>query len=113
MINLSEATGGPRAWAMRRMGFARAQPILRDPAPPAAETIVPISTDIAKRVYDHTFKLDPIVRSLLDTDFYKLMMLQMIWGLYRDVQVTFSLINRTTRVRVADEVDEQELRDQL
>jgi nicotinate phosphoribosyltransferase len=74
---------------------------------------VSISTDIAKRVYDHTFKLDPIVRSLLDTDFYKLMMLQMIWGLYRDVQVTFSLINRTTRVRVADEIDEHELRDQL
>ena len=72
-----------------------------------------VSTDIAKRVYDHTFKLDPIVRSLLDTDFYKLMMLQMIWGLYRDVQVTFSLINRTTRVCVADEVDERQLRDQL
>jgi nicotinate phosphoribosyltransferase len=74
---------------------------------------VTISTDIAKRVYDHTFKLDPIVRSLLDTDFYKLMMLQMIWGLYRDVQATFSLINRTTRVGVAEEVDERELRDQL
>src|ERR1700751_4045991 len=71
------------------------------------------TVDIAKRVYDHTFKLDPIIRSLLDTDFYKLMMLQMIWGLYRDVRVTFSLINRTTRVRVADEIDEHELRDQL
>jgi nicotinate phosphoribosyltransferase len=69
--------------------------------------------DIAKRVYDHTFKLDPIVRSLLDTDFYKLMMLQMIWGLYRDVPVTFSLINRTARVRVAEEIEERELRDQL
>ncbi len=53
------------------------------------------------------------MRSLLDTDFYKLMMLQMIWGLYRDVQVTFSLLNRTTRVRVADEIDEGELRTQL
>jgi nicotinate phosphoribosyltransferase len=72
-----------------------------------------VSTDIAKRVYDHTFKLDPIVRSLLDTDFYKLMMLQMIWGLYRDVHVTFSLINRTTHVRVGEEVDEAELRAQL
>ncbi len=72
-----------------------------------------ISTDIAKRVYDHTFKLDPIIRSLLDTDFYKLMMLQMIWGLYRDVNVTFSLLNRTTRVRIADEIDEGELRTQL
>jgi nicotinate phosphoribosyltransferase len=70
-------------------------------------------TDIAKRVYDHTWKLDPIVRSLLDTDFYKLLMLQMIWGLHRDVQVTFSLYNRTRRVRLADEVDEMELRAQL
>jgi nicotinate phosphoribosyltransferase len=70
-------------------------------------------TDIAKRVYDHTWKLDPIIRSLLDTDFYKLLMLQMIWGLYRDVRATFSLINRTTRVRIADEIDERELRDQL
>jgi nicotinate phosphoribosyltransferase len=78
-----------------------------------AENDVTISTDIAKRVYDHTFKLDPIVRSLLDTDFYKLMMLQMIWGLYRDIRVTFSLINRTGRVRVAEEIDERELRDQL
>ena len=71
------------------------------------------TTDIATRVYNHTWKLDPIIRSLLDTDFYKLLMLQMIWGLYRDVQVTFSLVNRTTRVRIAEEVDERELRDQL
>jgi nicotinate phosphoribosyltransferase len=70
-------------------------------------------TDIARRVYNHTWKLDPIVRSLLDTDFYKLLMLQMIWGLYPKVDVTFSLINRTKSVRIADEIDEQELRDQL
>src|SRR5262249_26741459 len=71
------------------------------------------TVDLAKRVYDHTWKLDPIIRSLLDTDFYKLLMLQMIWGLYRDVQVTFSLHNRTRRVRIADEIDEGELREQL
>lgn len=70
-------------------------------------------TDIARRVYNHTWKLDPIVRSLLDTDFYKLLMLQMIWQLYPDVDATFSLINRTKTVRLADEIDEQELRDQL
>jgi nicotinate phosphoribosyltransferase len=70
-------------------------------------------TDIARRVYDHTWKLDPIIRSLLDTDFYKLLMLQMIWGLYRDVEATFTLINRTTSVRLAEEVDENELRSQL
>ncbi|MCH8686595.1 nicotinate phosphoribosyltransferase [Pedomonas mirosovicensis] len=72
-----------------------------------------IFTDIATRTYNHGWRLDPIVRSLLDTDFYKLLMLQMIWGLYRDVNVTFSLINRTTSVRIADEINEDELRAQL
>lgn len=70
-------------------------------------------TDIARRVYNHTWKLDPIIRSLLDTDFYKLLMLQMIWGLYPKVDATFSLINRTASVRLADEIDEGELRAQL
>ena len=70
-------------------------------------------TDIARRVYNHTFKLDPIVRSLLDTDFYKLLMLQMVWGLYPKVEATFSLINRTNSVRLADEIDIDELRAQL
>lgn len=70
-------------------------------------------TDIAKRVHDHTWKLDPIIRSLLDTDFYKLLMLQMIWGLYGEVDATFSLINRTSSVRLADEIDEKQLREQL
>ncbi|QNE32923.1 nicotinate phosphoribosyltransferase [Sphingomonas sp. NBWT7] len=70
-------------------------------------------TDIASRTYDHGFRLDPIVRSLLDTDFYKLLMLQMIRHLYPDVQATFALINRTTSVRLADDIDEGELRAQL
>src|SRR5690349_19077030 len=70
-------------------------------------------TDIARRVYNHTWKLDPIVRSLLDTDFYKLLMLQMIWGLYPKVDATFSLINRKQTVHLADEIDEGELRAQL
>jgi len=69
-------------------------------------------TDIARRVYNHAWKLDPIVRSLLDTDFYKLLMLQMIWGMYPKVDATFSLINRSP-VRLADEIDEGELREQL
>ena len=70
-------------------------------------------TDIARRVYNHTWKLDPIVRSLLDTDFYKLLMLQMIWGLYPKVDATFSLINRKHSVRLGEEIDETELRAQL
>lgn len=71
------------------------------------------NVDLAKRAYDHGWRLDPIVRSLLDTDFYKLLMLQLIWRRYRDVPVTFSVINRTTSVRLAEEVDEVELRAQL
>lgn len=70
-------------------------------------------TDIATRVFNHAWKLDPIIRSLIDTDFYKLLMLQMIWKLYPGVNAAFTLINRTTSVRLADEIDEQELRDQL
>src|SRR3984885_8664945 len=69
--------------------------------------------DLATRVYNHTFRIDPIVRTLLDTDFYKLLMLQMIWKLHAERRVTFQLINRNTAVRIADIVDERELIDQL
>src|SRR5579871_2356092 len=69
--------------------------------------------DIATRVYNHQFRIDPVVRTLLDTDFYKLLMLQMIWKLHRHRRVTFQLINRTHEVRIADIVDKQELIDQL
>ncbi len=69
--------------------------------------------DFAKRVYDHTFKMDPIVRSILDTDVYKLLMLQTILQEWRDIPVTFSLINRSKTVKLADEIDEAELREQL
>ena len=69
--------------------------------------------DFAQRVYDHTFKMDPIVRSILDTDVYKLLMLQTIQQEWQDIPVTFSLINRSTTVRLAEEIDETELREQL
>ena len=51
--------------------------------------------DIATRVWNHKWKIDPIVRSLIDTDFYKLLMCQSIFRNKPDTQVTFSLINRT------------------
>ncbi|MGA7325127.1 MAG: hypothetical protein WBX25_11725, partial [Rhodomicrobium sp.] len=70
-------------------------------------------SDIATRVYNHGWRLDPIIRSLLDTDFYKLLMLQMIRRLYADVEVTFSIINRTHSVRLAEVIDESNLRAQL
>ncbi len=69
--------------------------------------------DIAQRVWNHKWKIDPIVRSLIDTDFYKLLMCQSIFRNKPDTTVTFSLINRTKSVRLADLVDEGELREQL
>ncbi|RPE81945.1 nicotinate phosphoribosyltransferase [Vulcaniibacterium tengchongense] len=72
-----------------------------------------ILTDLATRAYNHNWRLDPVVRSLLDTDFYKLLMLQMIWLRYPKVQATFELINRSRQVRLAEVVPESELRAQL
>ena len=69
--------------------------------------------DIAKRVYDHQWKIDPIIRSLIDTDFYKLLMAQSVFRHQQDANVTFSLINRTKDVKLAEIVDEGELREQL
>ena len=69
--------------------------------------------DIATRVYNHKWKIDPIVRSLIDTDFYKLLMCQSIFRNKPDTTVTFSLINRSTHVPLAKLIDEGELREQL
>jgi nicotinate phosphoribosyltransferase len=69
--------------------------------------------DIATRVWSHKWKIDPIVRSLLDTDFYKLLMCQSVFRSKSSTQVTFSLINRSNDIRLADLVDEGELREQL
>ncbi len=69
--------------------------------------------DIATRVYNHKWKIDPIIRSLIDTDFYKLLMCQSVFRNKPDTRVTFSLINRTNSIRLADLVDEGELREQL
>ncbi len=69
--------------------------------------------DIATRVWNHKWKIDPIVRSLIDTDFYKLLMCQSIFRNRPDTTVTFSLINRTTSDPLANLIDEGELREQL
>ncbi len=69
--------------------------------------------DIATRVWNHKWKIDPIVRSLIDTDFYKLLMCQSIFRNKRDTQVVFSLINRSKEIPLADLIDEGELREQL
>jgi len=69
--------------------------------------------DIARRVWNHKWKIDPIVRSLLDTDFYKLLMCQSIFRNKPDTYVTFSLINRSKNIKLAELIDEDELREQL
>ena len=69
--------------------------------------------DIATRVHNHNWKIDPIVRSLLDDDFYKLLMCQSIFRNSPDTTVTFSLINRSSKIRLAEVIDEGELREQL
>ncbi len=69
--------------------------------------------DIATRVWNHKWKIDPIVRSLIDTDFYKLLMCQSVFRNHPDTHVQFSLINRTRKIRLAELVDEGELREQL
>ena len=69
-------------------------------------------TDLVARD-DCCFHRDPIVRSLLDTDFYKLLMLQLIRMRHPEVRVTFELINRSRDVRLADVIAEDELRAEL
>ncbi len=69
--------------------------------------------DIATRVHNHKWKIDPIVRSLIDTDFYKLLMCQSVFRNKPDTRVTFSLINRSKGIRLAELIDEGELREQL
>ena len=69
--------------------------------------------DIATRVYNHNWKIDPIVRSLIDTDFYKLLMCQSVHRNRPDTNVVFSLINRTKSIPLARLIDEGELREQL
>lgn len=70
-------------------------------------------TDLATRVYNHKWKIDPIVRSLIDTDFYKLLMAQSVFLKKPNTRVTFSLINRSSHIPLAKLIDEGELRAQL
>jgi nicotinate phosphoribosyltransferase len=69
--------------------------------------------DFATRAWNHSFPFDPIVRSLLDTDFYKLLMQQFIWEHYPNERVTWRMANRSTSVRLADEIELGAVREQL
>ena len=65
--------------------------------------------NFAERAHNHNWELDPVIRSLLDTDFYKLLMLQFIWKHYRTTHVSFSLFNRSASVRLAESFQTSEL----
>ncbi|TSC61079.1 MAG: nicotinate phosphoribosyltransferase, partial [Parcubacteria group bacterium Greene0416_14] len=57
--------------------------------------------------------MEQIITSLLDNDWYKYPMGQLIWRHFRDAEVTFSLTNRTKSVRLAEIINEEELRYEL
>ena len=58
--------------------------------------------DIATRVWNHKWKIDPIVRSLIDTDFYKLLMCQSVFPQQTATHRSRSrLINRTKSIGCA------------
>jgi nicotinate phosphoribosyltransferase len=69
--------------------------------------------NLPRRAHDHNWEIDPITRSLLDTDFYKLLMLQFIWKCFPRTKASFSLINRSTDVRLADIIPVSLLREHL
>jgi nicotinate phosphoribosyltransferase len=69
--------------------------------------------NFAERAHNHNWELDPVIRSLLDTDFYKLLMLQFIWKHFPATRVEFSLYNRHAGVRIADTIHIEELKVQL
>jgi nicotinate phosphoribosyltransferase len=58
--------------------------------------------NFAERAHNHNWELDPVIRSLLDTDFYKLLMLQFVWKHFPKTHASFSLLNRSATVRLAD-----------
>ncbi|HEX3321731.1 MAG TPA: nicotinate phosphoribosyltransferase [Terriglobales bacterium] len=68
--------------------------------------------NFAERAHNHNWELDPVIRSLLDTDFYKLLMLQFIWKHYPKTRVSFSLLNRSA-MRLADMFSPAQIREQM
>jgi nicotinate phosphoribosyltransferase len=72
-----------------------------------------MQVNFAERAHNHNWKLDPIVRSLLDTDFYKLLMLQFIWKNFPQVHVTSEVFNRTLKVKLAEHIPVDLLRQQM
>ncbi|VVB80073.1 Nicotinate phosphoribosyltransferase [uncultured archaeon] len=60
-----------------------------------------------------TRREEPIIQSFLDLDHYKLTMGQFAFHRYATVPVKYAFTNRTKKVRMADVVDERDLRREL
>ncbi len=69
--------------------------------------------NFAERAHNHNWELDPVIRSLLDTDFYKLLMLQFIWKHFPKTRVSFELFNRSSTVRLAEMFPIEQLAEQM
>ncbi|HTW31036.1 MAG TPA: nicotinate phosphoribosyltransferase, partial [Candidatus Sulfotelmatobacter sp.] len=69
--------------------------------------------NFAERAHNHNWELDPVIRSLLDTDFYKLLMLQFIWKHFPHTRVEFALFNRHPAAKMAEIIHLEELKVQL
>lgn len=68
------------------------------------------STDFAERLRAANASFTPPVQSLMDVDFYKFTMGQLIYERFPNTIVTFKLIVRDPTVPIGDMIDERELR---
>ncbi len=59
--------------------------------------------------FEHLLPEGPIIQSLLDSDFYKFLMLQMIWRFKPKTHATFAVLNRSPAIRLADTIAESDL----
>jgi nicotinate phosphoribosyltransferase len=69
--------------------------------------------NFAERAHNHNWELDPVVRSLLDTDFYKLLMLQFVWKHFPRTHASFSLLNRSSGERLAELIPTHDIAQQI
>jgi nicotinate phosphoribosyltransferase len=69
--------------------------------------------NFAERAHNHNWDLDPVVRSLLDTDFYKLLMLQFVWKHFPETHASFSLLNRSSGERLAELIPTHDIAQQM
>jgi len=62
------------------------------------------------RLFDYD---EPIISSLLETDTYKIRMMYYLWTFFPEVKTKFAFKNRTTSVRLLDEIDINQVKEQL